>query len=167
MGSETISSLPVLLTISQAQPLPKRPRPAASNFSLNASKLPKVAVMSSASAPVGAPPAWGARLRQKAVWLTCPPALLREQIEVVLPDRPGVAARIHVPNVCHPLFLEVTVNSLADAHQSVLVSARYPKQLQLFGRLRRRHQLRWGLGVGRRRKSAYPGKSFEMSQPEI
>ena len=37
-----------------------RPAPPASNFSLKASKLPKVALMSSASLPEGAPPALGA-----------------------------------------------------------------------------------------------------------
>jgi hypothetical protein len=42
--------------------------PAAANFSLKASKEPKAAVMASASAPVGAPPAFGARLSQKKLW---------------------------------------------------------------------------------------------------
>ena len=67
LAVETISSLP-LLTTSQAQPLPKRPRPAASNFSLNASKLPNAALMASASVPVGAPPALGAMSVQNKVW---------------------------------------------------------------------------------------------------
>jgi hypothetical protein len=42
--------------ISQAQPLPKRFAPASANFSLNASKLPKVDLMSSPSFPEGSPP---------------------------------------------------------------------------------------------------------------
>ena len=66
-GVEAISSLPSLLLSSHAQPLPKRPRPAASNFSLKASKLPKVAAMSVPSLPVGAPPAFGPMIRQKNV----------------------------------------------------------------------------------------------------
>ena len=36
-----ISSLPLLFFVSHAQPLPNRPAPAAANFSLNPSKLPK------------------------------------------------------------------------------------------------------------------------------
>ena len=73
---ETISSLP-LLTTSQAQPLPKRPMPAASNFSLKASKLPKAALMSSPSLPEGAPPAFGPRIFQNMEWFAWPPPLLR------------------------------------------------------------------------------------------
>ena len=46
-----ISSLPLLFLINQAQPLPKRLTPASANFSLKASKLPKVDLMSSASLP--------------------------------------------------------------------------------------------------------------------
>ena len=73
---EAISSLPLFDT-SQTQPLPKRPMPAASNFALNSSKLPNVALMSSASLPVGAPPAPGARIFQKNEWFQWPPPLLR------------------------------------------------------------------------------------------
>src|SRR5205823_10042209 len=48
-----------------AQPLPKRPTPAAANFSLNASKLPNADLISSASLPLGSPPAFGPRIFQK------------------------------------------------------------------------------------------------------
>src|SRR6185312_15433693 len=76
LAVEPISSLP-LLTMSHAQPLPKRVVPAASNFALKSSKLPNVALMSSASLPVGAPPAFGPRMRQKNEWFQWPPPLLR------------------------------------------------------------------------------------------
>jgi hypothetical protein len=51
--------------------------PAASSFSLNVSKLPKVDLMSSAILPVGCPPAFGPMMRQNREWLACPPPLLR------------------------------------------------------------------------------------------
>ena len=44
------------------------PRPAASNLFLKSSKLPNAALMSSASLPVGAPPAFGPMVRQKNEW---------------------------------------------------------------------------------------------------
>jgi len=44
---------------------------------LNASNEPKAASMAAANAPVGAPPAFGAKLSQKKVWFQCPPPLLR------------------------------------------------------------------------------------------
>ena len=48
---------------------------------------------------------------------------LREQPQVVSPMRGIVGVAIHVPDVGHLLLLEVGVNSLADANESVLVSA--------------------------------------------
>ena len=56
------------VSISQAQPLPKRVTPALVNCSLNPSKLPNVDLIASPRAPVGAPPALGAIHFQNAVW---------------------------------------------------------------------------------------------------
>jgi len=55
----SIDSLPPV-SMSHAQPLPKRPTPALANCSLKASKLLKAALIASATAPEGAPPAPGA-----------------------------------------------------------------------------------------------------------
>ena len=52
-GVEMTSRFPFLFLMSHAQPLPKRPAPAAANFSLKSLKLPNVALMSSASLPFG------------------------------------------------------------------------------------------------------------------
>ncbi|MNT52195.1 hypothetical protein D3C72_1892060 [compost metagenome] len=72
-----IFSLP-FCTISQAQPEPKRPRPAALKASLKASMPPRSASMAAASSAEGAPPVpTGARPSQKKVWFHTPPALLR------------------------------------------------------------------------------------------
>ena len=75
-GVDEISSLPSL-TISHAQPLPKRTTPAAENFSLKASNVPKAALIASANVPVGVPPAFGANASQKKLWFQWPPPLLR------------------------------------------------------------------------------------------
>jgi hypothetical protein len=64
-GVDITSSLPSLFLISHAQPLPKRPAPAAANFSLKASKLPNVDLMSSPNFPEGSPPALGPMIFQK------------------------------------------------------------------------------------------------------
>src|ERR1035441_10739243 len=57
-GVEVIST-PDAVFSSQAQPEPKRPTPAALNFSLNVSKLPKAPTMACATLPTGALPAFG------------------------------------------------------------------------------------------------------------
>src|SRR5579871_2821946 len=77
LGVEVILNSPDLVLTSQAQPLPNWLTPAASNFSLKASKLPKVLLMASATAPVGLPPFFGPIICQNMVWFTCPPPLLR------------------------------------------------------------------------------------------
>src|SRR6185312_8074363 len=74
-GVEVTSSLPSL-TISHAQPLPKRASPAAFSFSFRPSILPKVLLISSSNLPEGAPPL-ELRISQKKLWFQCPPALLR------------------------------------------------------------------------------------------
>src|SRR5262245_20910583 len=56
------------------------------------------------------------------LWLI-PEQQLGQQVQVVLPDRPGVAAGIDVPDVRHLLFLQEAVQPLADVHQPVGVAA--------------------------------------------
>jgi len=65
LGVEHTSNPPDLLTISQAQPDPNRVLAAAENLSLNASNEPKVLLIASARAPVGAPPPLGDMMVQK------------------------------------------------------------------------------------------------------
>ena len=65
LAVEQISSLPALLTQSQAQPEPKRVAAALAKASLKASKLWKVASRSLASSPVGSPPPLGLMTVQK------------------------------------------------------------------------------------------------------
>jgi hypothetical protein len=67
---------------SQAQPEPKRPTPAALNFSLKVSKLPKAPVMACATCPTGAPPAFGPMIFQNIEWLMWPPPLLRTAVRI-------------------------------------------------------------------------------------
>src|SRR5690606_15521320 len=57
----------------------------------------------------------------------------REVVQVVLPDREGVAADIDLPNMRHVVLDQVVVNALTDVEQSILVAARDPKQLQSLG----------------------------------
>ena len=59
LAVERMSNLPAESFTSQAQPEPKRVVAAALNFSLKASKLPKVPVMTLAISPVGTPPPFG------------------------------------------------------------------------------------------------------------
>ena len=70
------SSLPPL-SITHAQPLPKRVAPAWLTAVLNFSKSPNELLMASATAPVGAPPAPGAISVQNSEWFQWPPPLLR------------------------------------------------------------------------------------------
>src|SRR5260370_36422112 len=81
-GVEIIST-PDAVFSSHAQPEPKRATPAALNFSLNASKLPKAPVMACATLPTGGPPAFGAMIFQNMEWLMWPPPLLRTAVGVV------------------------------------------------------------------------------------
>ena len=76
LAVETISSLPPLTT-SHAQPEPKRPMPAASNFAWKSAKEPKAALMAVARSPEGVPPLPGPIRFQKKVWFQWPPPLLR------------------------------------------------------------------------------------------
>ena len=73
----TSSFLVSLFTLSHAQPLPNCVAPAAENWALNSSKLPKSRSMAAARSPVGFPPAFGAMLSQKNVWLRTWAALLK------------------------------------------------------------------------------------------
>ena len=77
----SIVSLPPL-SISHAQPLPKRPTPAFLNSSLNLSKLPNADLIASAIAPLGAPPAFGPMICQNIEWFACPPPLLRTAVRM-------------------------------------------------------------------------------------
>src|SRR5262249_41355409 len=68
----TIASEPSAFFTSHAQPEPNWPRAASLNLVLNASKLPNALSIAAATAPDGAPPAFGAMLFQKNVWFqTC------------------------------------------------------------------------------------------------
>src|SRR2546421_12168024 len=79
LGVEVTLNSPDLARTSQAQPLPNWLAPAASNFSLKASKLPKVLLIASATAPVGFPPLLGPLICQNMLWFTWPPPLLRTE----------------------------------------------------------------------------------------
>ena len=68
--------------ISQTQPLPKRPTPAAANRSLNVSNDPNAASIALATLPDGAPPPLGLITCQNMVWFECPPPLLRTAVRI-------------------------------------------------------------------------------------
>src|SRR5262249_46665635 len=88
-GLEVISiALPLL--ISHAHPEPKRVAPAAANFSLNVSKLPKLLLMALARLPTGAPPLPGPMIVQNIEWLMWPPPLLRTAVRIAS----GTAAQL-------------------------------------------------------------------------
>src|ERR1035438_6872527 len=80
-GVEVIST-PDAVFSSQAQPEPKRPTPAALNFSLNVPKLPKAPTMACATLPTGAPPAFGPMIFQNMEWLMWPPPLFRTAVRM-------------------------------------------------------------------------------------
>src|SRR5690625_6585069 len=67
-----IISISPLLRTNQAQPEPKRPVAAFLNSSLNASKLPNLASIFSATSPFGFPPPFGESTCQKKLWFECP-----------------------------------------------------------------------------------------------
>lgn len=93
---------------------------------------------------------------------------LRKMVEAVFPVGWVVRVAIHVPYVRDILFFEVSMHSLADADQPILVAARKPEQFQLlFGRCRIRNEFRRGLRVGSGRKTADPGELVEMRHPEV
>src|SRR5699024_5217011 len=75
-----IISISPLLRTNQAQPEPKRPVAAFLNSSLNASKLPNLASIFSATSPFGFPPPFGESTCQKKLWFECPPPLLRTAV---------------------------------------------------------------------------------------
>src|SRR5579863_5311631 len=69
---DTISTVPSVFFTSHVQPEPNVPVATFANSSLNLSNEPYLALIASASAPVGAPPPFGDRLFQKNVWFqTC------------------------------------------------------------------------------------------------
>ena len=68
--------------ISQTQPLPNRPAPAAANCDLKASNEPNAASMALATFPVGAPPPFGPITCQNIVWFECPPPLFRTAVRI-------------------------------------------------------------------------------------
>ena len=72
----SITSLPPL-SITHAQPLPKRPIAAFLNSSFSESKPPNETLIASAIAPLGAPPPFGPMISQNIVWFAWPPPLLR------------------------------------------------------------------------------------------
>ena len=56
LGVEQMLTVPSAFLQSHAQPEPKRPTPAAANFSLKASSEPKAVLIAAASSALGAPP---------------------------------------------------------------------------------------------------------------
>src|SRR5258708_6180391 len=78
LAVEPTASLPPL-TVSQAQPEPKRVAPALAKSSLNLAKPPSSASIAAASLPLGAPPLPGPMMVQKKEWLLWPPALRSEE----------------------------------------------------------------------------------------
>src|SRR3954465_5418552 len=78
-GVLVIDNLPPSL-MSQAQPDPNRPVPAAANCSLNLLKSPNALLMASPSLPLGSPPLLGPMISQNIVWFQWPPPLLRTAV---------------------------------------------------------------------------------------
>src|SRR5690606_10048791 len=64
----TMSTEPSVFCTSQVQPEPKLPSADLLNSSLNLSNEPHLALMASATLPVGAPPPFGDMQFQKKVW---------------------------------------------------------------------------------------------------
>src|SRR3990167_694760 len=73
----TMSTEPSAFFTSQVQPEPKLPTALLVKASLKAAKLPHLALMAAASAPVGSPPPAGFMLFQKKVWFHTWAALLK------------------------------------------------------------------------------------------
>jgi hypothetical protein len=63
-------------------------------LALNSSKLPHLALIASASAPLGAPPLPGAMMVQNRLWLAWPPPLLRTAGADVLRHLVDLAAEV-------------------------------------------------------------------------
>src|SRR5262249_30410804 len=53
------------------------------------------------------------------------------QVEVILPDRPGMPAGIDVPDVRHVLLFQGSVERFTRSHQRVGVAARNPEEPQV------------------------------------
>ena len=77
LGVEQVFTEPSTVTLSQAQPEPKRVAPAVENFDLNSSNEPKAASIACASLPDGALAPPGCITFQNNEWLKWPPPLLR------------------------------------------------------------------------------------------
>src|SRR5699024_5193383 len=75
-----IISISLLLRTNQAQPEPKRPVAAFLNSSLNASKLPNLESILSATSPFGFHPPFGESTCKKKLWFECQPPLLRTAV---------------------------------------------------------------------------------------
>ena len=54
---------------------------------------------------------------------------LSEQPQVVFPVGSVMAVAVHMPNVRHLLFFEISMHALANADQAVFVTAGQPQQL--------------------------------------
>src|SRR6185312_12952663 len=80
LGVEHTASFLSGVTISQAQPDPKRVAPASLTLVLKSANEPNVLFMALPSAPEGSPPPPGDSKVQNNVWLKCPPPLLRTAI---------------------------------------------------------------------------------------
>src|SRR5690348_4152849 len=81
LGEEMTSSLPPRRT-SQAQPEPKRFKPASLNLALKSAIEPKADWMAAARGPEGSPLPPGFMMVQNMLWLECPPALLRTAVRM-------------------------------------------------------------------------------------
>lgn len=89
---------------------------------------------------------------------------LSEVVQVVALVRRIVSVRIDVPNVRHVLFIEVTLQPLADTDQSVFVTAGEPQQFELLFCLRGiGNEFFGGLCIWSRREAANPGKRIDVS----
>jgi hypothetical protein len=54
--------------------------------------------------------------------------MLHEKVQIVLPFGGVMSIAVDMPDMGNPLFLEVSVQSLADTDKAVFVAARQPKQ---------------------------------------
>src|ERR1035437_8993281 len=80
-GVDSIASFPSF-RMTQAQPDPNRPTPAAANFVLKSAKEPNADLIASASAPVGSPPPPFFMIFQNIEWFQWPPPLFRTAVRI-------------------------------------------------------------------------------------
>src|ERR1039457_3837490 len=93
---------------------------------------------------------------------------LREIIQIACPRFAVMGVIIHIPNVRNILLLQINVNALGNAYETILIAAGNIKKLQLLARSGGiGHKLGGRFGVRRGRESSNPRKCVEMRQAEV